>query len=301
MAGCSRSRPASLAEPFECPEEVKQVAPEVCENEQKLLVARRDNFTNKLSGPEIALDAEAERTRRSQGQLAQLNENLAISDKEAELVVDGQARPDGADRTAHASGGEGGAQRADRGRQGDPSRRSRLRSSRQNCRSTNCRLQLQQEALDELTQSLAELSVVEETIRGATDRVKQHRHPLAGRRHRQHPGAQYDRRVRPARRGRRGHRADLGDASGRGAGFAERRRLHPGRISSALIKITAYDFSIFGGIGRQGGQHHGRQPGRSEHGRAVLSGAGGDGPGRRWRARANPTRSSRAWSAPSRS
>src|SRR6185436_2682719 len=34
-------------------------------------------------------------------------------------------------------------------------------------------LELQQQALDELTQSLADLSVVEETMRGASDRVKQ--------------------------------------------------------------------------------------------------------------------------------
>ncbi|TIU81492.1 MAG: HlyD family type I secretion periplasmic adaptor subunit, partial [Mesorhizobium sp.] len=34
---------------FPCPTEIQTVAPEICDNEQKLLVARRDNFEVKLS------------------------------------------------------------------------------------------------------------------------------------------------------------------------------------------------------------------------------------------------------------
>ena len=35
--------------PFPCPPEIQKVAPEICDNEQKLLIARRDNFQVKLS------------------------------------------------------------------------------------------------------------------------------------------------------------------------------------------------------------------------------------------------------------
>src|SRR4029079_19189782 len=108
-------------------------------------------------------------------------------------------------------------------------------------------LELQQEAGDELTQSLADLSVVEETIRGATDKVKQTeiRSPVDGIINTLdintigafvQPGAVVAGVVPTSE-------TLLVEArvSPRDVAFIRPRQY-------ALIKVTAYDFSIFGGI-----------------------------------------------------
>ena len=58
-----------MDDPLTCPQDVAQAAPEVCENEQRLLVARRDNFPNKLSGPAIAPDQRQNELGRGEGEL----------------------------------------------------------------------------------------------------------------------------------------------------------------------------------------------------------------------------------------
>ncbi|TIT78863.1 MAG: biotin/lipoyl-binding protein, partial [Mesorhizobium sp.] len=46
----------NIAGPFPCPADIQSVAPEICDNEQRLLVARRGNFENKLSVLKSRLD-----------------------------------------------------------------------------------------------------------------------------------------------------------------------------------------------------------------------------------------------------
>jgi membrane fusion protein, adhesin transport system len=108
-------------------------------------------------------------------------------------------------------------------------------------------LQLQQEALSDLTQALADLSVVDETIRGATDKVARTdiRSPVDGIVNTLdintvgafvQPGAVVAGIVPTSE-------TLLVEArvSPRDVAF-----IRPGQ--DALIKVTAYDFSIFGGI-----------------------------------------------------
>ena len=108
-------------------------------------------------------------------------------------------------------------------------------------------LQLQQEALDELTQALAELSVVDETIRGATDRVARTdiRSPVDGI-------------VNTLELNTLGAFVQPG-AIVAGIVPTSETLLVEARVSprdvafirpdqKALIKVTAYDFSIFGGL-----------------------------------------------------
>ena len=68
----------------------------------------------------------------------------------------------------------------------------------------------------------------------------------------------------------------------------------------ALIKITAYDFSIFGGIGGKVANVSADSLVDHEHRRALLSGQGGDRQAT-LESEGKSTRSSRAWSARSRS
>ena len=108
-------------------------------------------------------------------------------------------------------------------------------------------LQLQQEALDELTQALAELSVVDETIRGASDRVARTdiRSPVDGI-------------VNTLELNTLGAFVQPG-AIVAGIVPTSETLLVEARVSprdvafirpdqKALIKVTAYDFSIFGGL-----------------------------------------------------
>jgi len=108
-------------------------------------------------------------------------------------------------------------------------------------------LQLQQEALDELTQALAELSVVDETIRGASDRVARTdiRSPVDGI-------------VNTLDVNTLGAFVQPGTVV---AGIVPtsdtllvEARVSPRDVAfirpeqHALIKVSAYDFSIFGGL-----------------------------------------------------
>src|SRR5262245_16406483 len=71
---------------LECPEEVLQKAPEVCENEQKLLTARQDNFRNKL----LVLQSRQQQRQNELGEakanLTRLSESLEIDAKQLDLV-----------------------------------------------------------------------------------------------------------------------------------------------------------------------------------------------------------------------
>ena len=109
-------------------------------------------------------------------------------------------------------------------------------------------LELQQEALDELTQSLADLSVVEETILGASERVKQTEihSPVDGIVNTLEVNT-IGAFVQPG--------AVIAGIVPTSETLLVEARVSPKDVAfiqanqRALIKITAYDFSIFGGIG----------------------------------------------------
>jgi adhesin transport system membrane fusion protein len=107
---------------------------------------------------------------------------------------------------------------------------------------------LQQDALNELTESLADLSVVDETIRGATDRVKQTeiRSPVDGIVNTMEVNT-IGAFIQPG--------AVVAGIVPTSDTLLVEARVSPKDVAfiqanqRALIKITAYDFSIFGGIG----------------------------------------------------
>jgi len=76
----------SITGSFPCPQDIQSVAPEICDNEQNLLVARRENFDNKLSVLKSRLDQREKELDEADANLDRLTKNLAVSDQQAKLV-----------------------------------------------------------------------------------------------------------------------------------------------------------------------------------------------------------------------
>src|SRR6187402_46798 len=72
--------------PLTCPQEVAQAAPEVCDNEQKLLLARRDNFQNKLLVLRSRLTQRQNELGEAKANLVRLTEGLEINARELDLI-----------------------------------------------------------------------------------------------------------------------------------------------------------------------------------------------------------------------
>ena len=232
-----------------CPDEIQTSRPEICDNEQKLLIARRGNFDNKLSVLKSRLDQREKELDEATANVQRLTQRTLPSATRKPKLVDfhGQARSDGQNRA------DPGRPRADRTeRPAQPRRRDHKEEPRSAITEAQLQvdelgLQLQQEALDDLTQALAELSVVDETIRGATDRVARTdiRSPVDGIVNTldlNTVGAF----VQPG--------AVVAGIVPTSETLLVEARVSPRDVAfirpdqKALIKVTAYDFSIFGGL-----------------------------------------------------
>ncbi|WP_192181802.1 HlyD family type I secretion periplasmic adaptor subunit [Mesorhizobium amorphae] len=237
----------NLSGPFPCPAEIQSIAPEICDNEQKLLIARRGNFDNKLSVLKSRLDQREKELNEATANADRLSKNLAISDQEAKLV-EAMVKKGLMARTEQI--------RVDREQAelngqlnlaGETIKKAKGAITEAQLQVDELGLQLQQEALDDLTQALAELSVVDETIRGATDKVARTdiRSPVDGIVNTMElntVGAF----VQPG--------AVVAGIVPTSETLLVEARVSPRDVAfirenqDALIKVTAYDFSIFGGI-----------------------------------------------------
>lgn len=86
IARLKQEQEGRIAEPLACPENLMQTAPQICENEQKLLVARRQNFDTKLNVLKSRLDQREKELNEAKVNVTRLTESLAVSDREAALV-----------------------------------------------------------------------------------------------------------------------------------------------------------------------------------------------------------------------
>ena len=234
--------------PLTCPQEVAQAAPEVCDNEQKLLLARRDNFQNKLLVLQSRLTQRQNELGEAKANLVRLTEGLEITARQLDLISSMAKRG----LIAQTELIRTQAEKAEFSGQLEVGKESiaRLEAAvrEADLQVGELSLELQQQALDDLTQSLAELSVVEETIHGASDRVKQKaiRSPVDGI-------------VNTLEINTIGAFVQPGAVVAGVVPTSEillvEARVSPKDVAfiqpnqHALIKITAYDFSIFGGIG----------------------------------------------------
>ncbi|MBZ9856073.1 HlyD family type I secretion periplasmic adaptor subunit [Mesorhizobium sp. CA13] len=232
---------------FPCPAEIQKVAPEICDNEQKLLVARRDNFEVKLSVLKSRLDQREKELDEATANSDRLTKNLIVSDQEAKLV-EAMVKKGLMARTEQL--------RVEREQTelngqltlaGETTKKAKSAITEAQLQVDELGLQLQQEALSDLTQALADLSVVDETIRGATDKVARTdiRSPVDGIVNTldiNTVGAF----VQPG--------AVVAGIVPTSETLLVEARVSPRDVAfirpdqEALIKVTAYDFSIFGGI-----------------------------------------------------
>jgi membrane fusion protein, adhesin transport system len=237
-----------LDDPLVCPEDVLKVAPDVCANEQKLLAARRDNFQNKLEVLQARLGQAQGALREAEANLARYTESLDINTKQLDLISSMVKRGLMAQTDLIRTQAEN-AELTGQIKVGKESI-AKLQAAVQEAdlQVRELGLELQQEAGDELTQSLADLSVVEETIRGASDKVKQTeiRSPVDGIINTLDVNT-IGAFVQPG--------AVVAGVVPTSETLLVEARVSPKDVAfiqpnqRALIKITAYDFSIFGGIG----------------------------------------------------
>lgn len=247
IARLQQEQRGQIGEAFACPAEIVKTAPAICDNEEKLLVASQESFANKISVLKSRLEQRQKELDEANANLDRLDKNLVVSERESKLV-ESMAKKGLIAQTEQI--------RVERERTelngqiklaGETIARGRAAIQEAQLQVNEVGLELRQEALNDLTQSLADLSVVEETIRGATDRVARTdiRSPVDGIVNTLNVNT-------------------LGAFVQQGAVVAEivptsetllvEARVSPRDVAfirpdqEALIKITAYDFSIFGGI-----------------------------------------------------
>ncbi|WP_027168389.1 HlyD family type I secretion periplasmic adaptor subunit [Mesorhizobium sp. WSM3224] len=232
---------------FPCPAEIEKVAPEICDNEQKLLIARRDNFEVKLSVLKSRLDQREKELDEATANADRLSKSLEVTDREAALVEPmvkkglmaktEQLRVEREQTDLHGQ----------LSLAGETIKKSQSAITEAQLQVNELGLQLQQEALSDLTQALADLSVVDETIRGATDKVARTdiRSPVDGIVNTLDVNT-LGAFVQPG--------AVVAGIVPTSETLLVEARVSPRDVAfiqpdqEALIKVTAYDFSIFGGI-----------------------------------------------------
>ena len=72
---------------LDCPEAIAKTSPQICENENQLLRARRDNFRNKLSVLEERRQQRMKELDEAQANISRLEENLKIAQREEDLIA----------------------------------------------------------------------------------------------------------------------------------------------------------------------------------------------------------------------
>lgn len=232
---------------FVCPETVKERAPEVCANEANLRAARAENLASRLRVAEQK--AEQKRSELAEALANEIRLKETVSLAKAELdVIEPLARDDVVAkvdliRVRRAFAEASGLLRVvsetiAKLKAGE--RESALLVEEQ-------RLIFRQEVLKELTEKRAELSVIEETSRGANERLRRTdiRSPVDGIVNEVIVNSQ-GAFVNPGER-------LVSIVPSLDTLLVETRIsptdiafIHPGQ--KALVKVTAFDFSIFGGL-----------------------------------------------------
>jgi adhesin transport system membrane fusion protein len=232
---------------YQCPPEVAGPAPDICANEQRLLEARRQNYRTKLSVLNQRMIQRQAELNEVRVKLEGLENNLAVSGKKHELLEKLNKKHlvaeieflTSKEKLTEMTG------QIDSMRRSVPGLEAAVTEAEAQIKEISS--EVGQEALGEKTQALADLSVVEETIRGVSDRVARTdiRSPVDGIVNTLEVNT-------------------LGAFVQPGAVVAEivptsdkllvEARISPRDVAfvrrgqNALVKITAFDFSIFGGL-----------------------------------------------------
>jgi adhesin transport system membrane fusion protein len=232
---------------FVCPKEVMDVAQNVCSNEEHLFNINKDSYLNKLNVLQGRVMQRQNELNEANANIERLEQNIASSTKQHDLY--GPLAKRGLVAQTQLLTVE--SQLTDQQGQLKVYQESlpRLRGAVDEAKLQvgEITLAIRQQALTDKAQALAELSVIDETIRGASDRVKRTdiRSPVDGI-------------VNTLEVNTIGGYVDPGrvvagivptaDTLLIEAKISPRDVAFVRRGQPAIVKITAYDFAIFGGL-----------------------------------------------------
>lgn len=232
---------------YTCPADVMAVAKSVCENETRLFSANKAAYENKLGVLHERMKQRQNEMSEANANIDRLVQNIAASNRQHDLY--GPLAKKGLVAQTQLLQVE--SQLTDQEGQLKVYRESmdRLRGAIEEARLqvSEISLALRQQALTEKAQALAEQSVIDETIRGASDRVKRTdiRSPVDGI-------------VNTLEVNTLGAYVDPGRVIAGIVPTADtlliEARISPRDVAfvrrgqKAIVKITAYDFAIFGGL-----------------------------------------------------
>jgi len=232
---------------FICPDAIVRSAPAICENETRLLEARRANFRNRgLVLSERLLQRRRE-LDEAHANIRRIGELLVESEKEHELIAPMVARRLVAQTELLRIQRALVEQRGQLSLAEESIERIEAAVNEARIQADELVSTLRQEALMDKTQALAELSVIGETIRGASDRVARTdiRSPVDGI-------------VNTLDINTIGAYVQPGSVVAGVVPTADtllvEARISPRDVAfvrrgqAAMVKVTAYDFSIFGGL-----------------------------------------------------
>lgn len=232
---------------FVCPEEVLSVASKVCENEERLFAANKAAYVNKAGVLRERVRQRENELSEAQANIVRLEQNIAQATRQYDLMSPLAKKGLVAQTELIALERELTDQRGQITVYQESLERLRGAVEEARLQVEELALQLRQQALTEKAQTLAELSVIDETIRGATDRVSRTdiRSPVDGI-------------VNTLEVNTIGAYVDPGtvvagivptaDTLLVEAKISPRDVAFVTRGQKAIVKITAYDFSIFGGL-----------------------------------------------------
>jgi adhesin transport system membrane fusion protein len=230
-----------------CPPDIREKAPDICRNEAKLLALDEDNYKNEVAVLQERKVQKQKDLDQALAQIQRLEDNVQVSEKELALVQPMVQRKLMAETELLRVQKELTDQRGQLKQTKESIDGLKAAVKEAALEIDQLSLQLRQKALSDKTQALADLSVVNETIRGASDRVARTdvRSPVDGVVNDLtvntigafvQPGAVIATIVPTAEK-----LLVQARISPRDVAF-----IRPGQ--SATVKITAYDFSIYGGL-----------------------------------------------------
>lgn len=237
----------TLDAPFVCPAEIQTVAPAICANENSYYLARRENYRNKLSV------LRARETQRKQ-ELAEIRTNIeqaknviAAMTKQRNTIEPLVLRRLHAETDLLRMDTELAQQRGQLAVHTESIKRLQAAIDESTLQIDELSLQFQQEARNEMSQVLGDAGILGETIRGASDRVRRTdiRSPVDGI-------------VNTLDVNTIGAFVQPGGVIGGVVPTSDtllvETRLSPRDVAfvqrdqPAIVKITAYDFSVYGGL-----------------------------------------------------
>lgn len=247
LARLELEQQGKIDQEYECPAGLKERAPAVCATEAQLFKARVNNLRSRMNVFEEKAEQKRRELREAEFNVTRLEESLKLAEQELRVIkpmaakkVVAQIDLIKAQRAVAETGGQLAAAKEARARTEAGVREATLQIDEQ-------QLIFRQAALAEMTEKRAEYSVVQETTRGAEERLKRTdiRSPVDGV-------------VNEILFNTQGAFLNAGDRVlsivPLDDSLVIEARVKPSDIAfihvgqPAVVKVTAYDFSIYGGL-----------------------------------------------------